>query len=137
MTLDGLLSQYPNAERKTPPPTRITVTTATQVMMVSWQPPAQSYGVLEKLVISNQNAGAGTVALHDADITSTGTAGVTKPPVRGSAANPIVPTINIAANSQLYLGFDNCPNVKIIGGLVATLSVQPMEIYAQWIEVVG
>lgn len=78
-----------------------------------------AYGILEKMIISNQNSAAAILLIHDEDIVSTGT----KPPARGSAANPIIPPINVAPGAQVILGNDLCPNVDFHAGFVAQSTV--------------
>lgn len=114
----SLLSQVPGLERQIPPPIQM-ASTPTQILMIPWTPPANANGWLEKLVISNQNVGAATLNIWDADITSAGTV----PTARGSNALPIIPTINIASGAQVFLGYDLCPNIDIQGGLVGQASV--------------
>jgi len=108
--------------------------TDTQIAIVSWSPPANAFGILKKLIISNQNAGAALITAWDADITSTSS---TKPPARGSTAAPKIPPINLAANAQLYLDEHTCPNMHMIGGLTMRSSVNSIYVNVEWYEQLG
>jgi hypothetical protein len=102
--------------------------TNTQLFLVPWVPPAIKQGVLEMLVISNQQAvNEAIVKIWDQDITSSGTV----PPARGAVATPLIPPINVPAGTQVWLGIGSCPNIKILAGLTAQSTQDTVTIYAQ------
>ena len=103
-----------------------------QVIRVPWSAPLNKQGVLEKLIISNQHASAeALIKFFDSDEITTGTPGSTLPPVRGTAAAPLIPWFNLAAGTQLVLDSDSCPNVQLLSGLSVQVTQQPVQIYAQ------
>lgn len=105
--------------------------TDTQVFIVPWFT-ANKVGILEKLVISNQHASTeAIVKFFDEDITTSGTSGTNKPSARGTAAAPIMPWINVPAGTQIWLGYNECPNVRLQGGLSCQVTSNPVHIYAQ------
>lgn len=106
--------------------------TDTQVIRPSWTAPANKYGVLELIIVSNQHASADTlIKFFDSEIVTSGTPGVTLPPVRGTAAAPLIPWFNLAAGSQMILDKNSCPNITLLGGLSVQTTQQPVHIYAQ------
>ena len=106
--------------------------TDTQIIRVPWSAPANKQGMLEKLIISNQHAANETlIKLFDAEVITSGTPGTTLPPVRGTAAAPLIPWLNLAAGTQLAFDVDTCPNVEILSGLAVQTTEQPVYIYAQ------
>ena len=106
--------------------------TDTQIIRVPWTAPINKQGVLEKLIISNQHAtDEALIKLFDAELVTSGTPGTTLPPVRGTAAAPLIPWFNLAAGTQLVLDADSCPNVDILSGLACQVTNQPVHIYAQ------
>jgi len=130
----ALLTQLPGLERQIAPAVLMTTGgTAYQIFLVPWTSPANANGYLEKLIISNQNAAAGTINFWDADITSTGTV----PTARGSNAAPLIPTINVGAGAQVFLGYDLCPNVDLQAGLVAQASNATWWVQAQVVLQIG
>lgn len=103
----------------------------TQIILVPWSA-ANKQGILEKLIITNNNAGAAVVKFFDEDIVTTGTSGTNKPPARGTAALPtIMPNIPLAIGEKLILGANECPNVRIQGGLACQATVTDVHIFAQ------
>lgn len=106
--------------------------TDTQIVRVPWSPPANKQGQLELLIISNQHAAnSALIKLFDAELVTSGTPGSTLPPVRGTAAAPLIPYFNLAAGSQIVLDKNSCPNVDILSGLACQVTEQPIQIYAQ------
>ncbi len=105
--------------------------TDTQVIRAPWTLPAGKQAILELLQMSNQNAAGTIVKFFDAELVTAGTPGVTIPPVRGTAAAPLLPWYNVGANAQLNLGKNDCPNITILGGLACQVTQVPVHIYAQ------
>lgn len=106
--------------------------TDTQIIRPPWTLPAAKSAVLEMLIVSNQNTTTeAIVKLFDAELVTAGTPGVTIPPVRGTAAAPLLPFINVPANTQVWVGKNECPNIPILGGLACQVTQQPVHIYAQ------
>lgn len=128
----ALLQQLPGLERMIAPPISVGAS-ATQICLIPWTAPANANGWLEKLVISNQNVSNATLNIWDADITSSGTV----PTARGSNTAPLIPTFNIAAGTQVYLGYDLCPNIDIQAGLVGQASQTTVWVQAQIVIQVG
>lgn len=136
-----LLEQFPGLERltsnnnATAPGAAVALSTSagTQIILIPWTAPANANGWLEKLVISNQSGSPATVNFWDADLVSSGTV----PPARGSNSNPLIPTINIAAGAQVFLGYDLCPNVDLQAGLVGQASQASVQVWAQVVIQVG
>src|SRR5215510_944213 len=107
------------------------VNTDSQVILVPWTAPANKQAILEQLHMSNTTGGAGIVKFFDADITTGGAPpSATKPTYVGTAAAPIIPWYNLAANGTLVLGEDSCPHIPLIGGLACQVTVQPTHIFA-------
>jgi hypothetical protein len=113
--MSSVLQQLPNGNRKHWHGLITAANTDTQIYKVAWTTPVNAYAILEKMIISNQNTTPAIVLITDQDIVSTGT----KPPIRGSAANPIIPPINVAAGAQVILGNDLCPNPDFHAGVAA------------------
>jgi hypothetical protein len=107
-----------------------TANTPTQVILVPWSA-ANKQGILEKVVISNQNASAAIVKFFDEDVTTSGTSGTNKPSARGTAAAPIHPWINVPAGTQVFIGENECANIRLQGGLAAEATQTTVQIYAQ------
>lgn len=104
----------------------------TQVILVPWTAPINKQGVLEKLIISNQHAtDEALIKFFDADVVTSGTPGTTLPPVRGTAAAPVMPWWNLLAGTQIVLDIDTCPNIQLLSGLAVQVTNQPVHIYAQ------
>lgn len=106
--------------------------TDTQVIRPPWTAPANKYGVLEMLIISNQHATLDAlVKFFDAEEVTSGTPGTTLPPDRGTAAAPLIPWFNVAAGTQIVLDKNSCPNIQLLSGLSVQCTNQPVQIYAQ------
>jgi hypothetical protein len=103
--------------------------TDTQVIRVPWTAPANKSGILESLFISNQAADT-IVKIFDAELITTGTPGTTLPPVRGTAAAPLLPWINVLASSQFVLDKQTCPNIPVLSGIAVQVTTQPVHIFA-------
>lgn len=127
----GIYEQMPNAERQENFVNVSAANVNTQVILVPWTA-ANKQGILEKLVICNNNVGAAVVKFFDEDIVSTGVSGTNKPTARGTAAAPaILPWIPLAIGEKLVLGENECPNIRIQGGLACQSTVTDVHIYAQ------
>jgi len=106
--------------------------TDTQVIRPPWTAPANKFGILELIIVSNQHASAETlIKFFDSELVTSGTPGTTLPPVIGTAAAPLIPWFNLAAGSQLILDKNSCPNIPILGGLSVQTTQQPVHVYAQ------
>ena len=122
---------YGKCERQTKTTILTATNTDSQVILVPWSAPANKQGILEQLHVSNTTAGAGVIKLFDADITTGGAApSATKPTYVGSAAAPILPWYNFAANGNIILDQNSCPHIPLIGGLACQVTVQPVHLFA-------
>lgn len=88
-----------------------------QLMRASWAAPYQLRARIKKLVVSNRNGVAGAIFIWDDDLSST------TPPIRGSAAAPLI-TIGVAASpasgvsaSNTVLDEDDLPNEEFDSGI--------------------
>lgn len=97
---------------------------STQLVRMPWQVPVQKPGVLRKVLISNQFATAGTLAIWDQDLSNT------TPPTAGSAGAALLPlgfgasTVSGSAFQTTVYTADQLPEIQFYAGM-ATQSTQP------------